>query len=258
VPHVIANSSGTFAWTWDRLDFGNNAPNQNPGGLGTFVYNPRFPGQLSDVESGLSYNMARDYNPVFGRYIQSDPIGLGGGINTYGYVAGNPLGYTDGLGLAETSGWTKVSKPCGWNPKDNCVVSVKSGGDNALGQLSGAYGLFNADGAGVAGLGPVTDLYGAVLASEAFEVGADASSFPYPTGFQGYNDATDTWFQGVGYLEQNYITTPLGTSFENWYNNYNLPLTPQQLDQRSQDAVTSANTYHVIHTAPQSYLPFRM
>ena len=98
-PHVIANSSGTFAWSWDRLDFGNNAPNQNPGGLGTFVYNPRFPGQLSDVESGLSYNMARDYNPVFGRYIQSDPSGLRGGINTYGYVGGKPLNKTDRRGL---------------------------------------------------------------------------------------------------------------------------------------------------------------
>lgn len=98
-PHVIANSSGTFAWTWDRLDFGNNAPNQNPGGLGTFVYNPRFPGQLSDIESGLSNNMARDYNPAFGRYAQSDPIGLGGGVSTYGYVGGNPLQFTDPMGL---------------------------------------------------------------------------------------------------------------------------------------------------------------
>jgi RHS repeat-associated protein len=103
-PHVIANSTGTFAWTWDRLGFGDNAPNQNPGGLGTFVYNPRLPGQLSDVESGLNYNMARDYNPVFGRYAQSDPIGLGGGINTYGYVVGNPLRYTDRMGLYSIGG----------------------------------------------------------------------------------------------------------------------------------------------------------
>jgi len=104
-PHVIANSSGTFAWTWDRLDFGNNAPNQNPGGLGTFVYNPRFPGQLSDVESGLSNNIARDYNPVFGRYAQSDPIGLGGGVSTYGYVGGNPLTHTDAMGLDASCRW---------------------------------------------------------------------------------------------------------------------------------------------------------
>jgi len=123
-PHVIANSSGTFAWTWDRLDFGNNAPNQNPGGLGTFVYNPRFPGQLSDVESGLSYNMARDYNPVFGRYIQSDPIGLLSGINTYGYVAGNPLRYTDAMGLILPVG--KIV--CGWDKNRLCNAAPSKSG----------------------------------------------------------------------------------------------------------------------------------
>jgi RHS repeat-associated protein len=100
-PHIIANTSGTHAWTWDRLGFGDNAPNQNPAGLGTFVYNPRFPGQLADTESGLSYNMARDYNPAFGRYIESDPIGLAGGVSTYGYAGGTPLSSIDPSGLSK-------------------------------------------------------------------------------------------------------------------------------------------------------------
>jgi hypothetical protein len=47
----------------------------------------------------LSYNYYRDYDPSIGRYIESDPVGLGGGLNTYGYVGGNPVGYLDPYGL---------------------------------------------------------------------------------------------------------------------------------------------------------------
>jgi RHS repeat-associated protein len=63
-------------------------------------YNLRFPGQYYQAETGLSQNMARDYDPQIGRYIESDPIGLRGGLNTYGYVGSKPVSAIDPTGLA--------------------------------------------------------------------------------------------------------------------------------------------------------------
>jgi len=69
-----------------------------------FIYSydasgPSLPGQYLDEETGLYQNYFRDYDPEIGRYIESDPVGLNGGVNTYGYVGGNPVNAVDPLGL---------------------------------------------------------------------------------------------------------------------------------------------------------------
>ena len=66
----------------------------------SFVYNPRFPGQYYDQETGLNYNYFRDYDPAVGRYVESDLIGLAGGsYSTYAYVGGDPISSLDPSGL---------------------------------------------------------------------------------------------------------------------------------------------------------------
>jgi RHS repeat-associated protein len=100
-PRLIENQSQQVVWRWDNDDpFGANIANSNPSGLGAFTFNPRLPGQYFDLETNQHYNYFRDYAPETGRYIQSDPIRLEGGINTYTYVSGNPVSHIDPSGQA--------------------------------------------------------------------------------------------------------------------------------------------------------------
>jgi RHS repeat-associated protein len=100
---VTRASDNALVWRIDEDPFGTVSPNQNPSGLGTFVYNLRLPGQLYMAETGLNYNYFRDYDPQVGRYVESDPIGLRGGVNTYAYAKGNPISLRDPLGLCADS-----------------------------------------------------------------------------------------------------------------------------------------------------------
>lgn len=95
-PRVVTSglNGGSMIWQWKNDNpYGYNEAN------GSIEFNLRFAGQYYDSESGLHYNMFRTYNPEIGRYMQSDPIGLAGGFNTYNYVGRNPLDGIDPLGL---------------------------------------------------------------------------------------------------------------------------------------------------------------
>lgn len=94
-PQVVTDTQQQVVWMADYLPFGQLTPNLN----NTAELYSRFPGQYFDDETKLHYNYFRDYDPSIGRYIQSDPIGLLGGLNTYAYVGGNPLSFIDFFGL---------------------------------------------------------------------------------------------------------------------------------------------------------------
>jgi RHS repeat-associated protein len=98
-PRLIADQNQRTVWRWDQQEpFGVNAPDENPSGVGAFEFPLRFPGQYADKESNIAQNWMRDYDTQTGRYVESDPIGLGGGINTYVYAL-DPLTQVDPEGL---------------------------------------------------------------------------------------------------------------------------------------------------------------
>lgn len=88
-------------WKWDYFAnnsaFGENIPSPQ-----SITFNLRFPGQYFDAETNLNYNYFRDYEPGTGRYVESDPMGLNGGISTFAYVGSNPMLNFDPKGLMTT------------------------------------------------------------------------------------------------------------------------------------------------------------
>lgn len=80
------------------------------------------------------YNYFRDYNPKTGRYLQSDPIGLAGGLNTYSYANLNPLGYVDPDGRNAFAGST-----ANWGGAQiNGNASIGLGGAGMFGPVYGS------------------------------------------------------------------------------------------------------------------------
>ncbi|HCE9209850.1 TPA: RHS repeat protein, partial [Pseudomonas aeruginosa] len=146
-PRLATDASGQIAWQWQSDAFGRGEALSQ----GSTQVNLRFPGQYYDAESGLHYNYFRDYDPETGRYVESDPIGLGGGLNTYGYVEANPVLRTDSLGLMQDIGCITPPRSTAefWFPcKPGGGAGASASGATGLGLwcvLNGTCAANNAD-----------------------------------------------------------------------------------------------------------------
>jgi len=93
-PSAATDIHKTVQWSATYQPFGYTAT-----GMSGIVQDLRLPGQEWDLESGFNHNGFRNYATTLTRYVESDPIGLAGGMNTYQYVGGHPLKYVDPRGL---------------------------------------------------------------------------------------------------------------------------------------------------------------
>jgi RHS repeat-associated protein len=95
--------------------------------LATVAYNLRFPGQVFDGQAGLHQNGFRDYDPAEGRYVESDPIGLMGGLNPYSYVRAGPMSLADPAG-EDAIVVVDARRSDSWNILGHAWMAVTGGG----------------------------------------------------------------------------------------------------------------------------------
>ncbi|MFS1525204.1 RHS repeat-associated core domain-containing protein [Microbulbifer sp. 2304DJ12-6] len=146
-PRVGTSQNETVVWRWDSDAFGQSMPDTDPDGDNNqTVVNLRFPGQIKVAEAPYYYNYYRNYEPMIGRFIQGDPLGLYDGLNTYTYVDNNPLIYTDPTGEfgvlgGVIGGVVDLGLQLAQNGGNlNCVNWGQVAGSAALGALTGGLG----------------------------------------------------------------------------------------------------------------------
>lgn len=98
-PNDATDKNALVSQSFVYTPYGNLSGTYVQTGAQTITQNNRQPGQFFDPETLMNHNGFRDYSTQLSGYVESDPIGLSGGLNTYAYVGGNPLIFTDRQGL---------------------------------------------------------------------------------------------------------------------------------------------------------------
>lgn len=139
-PKLVTDDGAKVVWRGEAAAFGAT------GESGAMTLAFRFPGQVEDASTGYFYNYFRDYDPSLGRYLQSDPIGLNGGVNTFAYVLGNPVFYLDLYGL-DTLGFTAggIGTKRHVNINNSYVAAIDTNYNTSVGYASEVGGSIRRD-----------------------------------------------------------------------------------------------------------------
>ena len=123
---ALTDSTGAVTTRYNYSPFGQTDVTHL---MGTEINQPfRFTGREYDAETGMYYYRNRTYSWEMRRFISEDPLRFGAGdVNWYAYVGGNPVNFTDPMGLesyADDGGWSGIGSgaPCDQPPPDEGMI----------------------------------------------------------------------------------------------------------------------------------------
>ena len=183
---AITDSAGNISGSYTYGPYGNTSH------TGSATAPNQYSGRENDGDTNLYYYRARYYSPTLNRFISQDPIGLGGGMNVYAYVNGNPISDTDPLGLKD------------WNEQETLQLLQQAYSSSTAGRIQGLLNIYNNS----KGNGPYDFGWNEDTASDTWTrcgVKYDADHFAnYVAGFQGaaYDSA---FFWTTGGRAQAYV-----------------------------------------------------